>query len=116
MATAKDTSTFFLEANAEDFDSVLKFYPEAIKIKSEQKIKKPDELLKLETWWVKTPSKGENAAVACQWTCIVCVSVQTDLIATYHLPPSRAASLVRGRLIKITASRGIDVKLTRSFS
>lgn len=50
MATAKDTSTFFLEGNADDFDSVFKLYPDAIKLKSEQKIKRPDELLKLDTW------------------------------------------------------------------
>lgn len=112
MATAKDTSTFFLEADTKQFDSVLKLYPQAIKLKAEQKTKKPEELIKLDNWWVRTPLQGENAAVACQWTCIVCVSVQTDLIATSL---ADCISLVRGRLIKITTSRGIDVNLTRSF-
>lgn len=81
MATAKDTSTFFLEADSKQFDSVLKLYPQAIKLKAEQKTKKPEELIKLDNWWVRTSYRGENAAVACQWTCIVCVSVQSDLIA-----------------------------------
>lgn len=50
MATAKDTSTFFLEADAKDFDSVFKLYPQALKLKAEQKTKKPDELIKLDNW------------------------------------------------------------------
>lgn len=50
MATAKDTSTFFLEADAKQFDSVLKLYPQAIKLKAEQKTKKPEELIKLDNW------------------------------------------------------------------
>lgn len=50
MATAKDTSTFFLEADAKEFDSVLQLYPQAIKLKAEQKTKKPEELIKLDNW------------------------------------------------------------------
>lgn len=50
MATAKDTSTFFLEADAEQFDSVLKLYPEAMKLKAEQRTKRPEELIKLDNW------------------------------------------------------------------
>lgn len=53
MATAKDTSTFFLEADTKQFQSVLDLYPQAIKLKAEQKTKKPEELIKLDNWWVK---------------------------------------------------------------
>lgn len=66
MATAKDTSTFFLEADAKDFDSVLKLYPQAIKLKAELKTKKPDELIKLDNWYQnelpkKIKSRGKDA-------------------------------------------------------
>ncbi|XP_023943445.1 uncharacterized protein LOC112049682 [Bicyclus anynana] len=66
MATAKDTSTFFLEADAEQFDSVLKLYPQAIKLKAEQKTKKPEELIKLDNWYQnelpkKIKSRGKEA-------------------------------------------------------
>ncbi|XP_026488350.1 uncharacterized protein LOC113395030 [Vanessa tameamea] len=66
MATAKDTSTFFLEADAKQFDSVLKLYPQAIKLKAEQKTKKPEELIKLDNWYQnelpkKIKSRGKEA-------------------------------------------------------
>ncbi|XP_004927592.1 uncharacterized protein LOC101735385 isoform X2 [Bombyx mori] len=66
MATAKDTSTFFLEANAKEFDSVLKLYPQAIKLKAERKTKRPDELIKLDNWYQnelpkKIKSRGKDA-------------------------------------------------------
>ncbi|KAI5651994.1 hypothetical protein NE865_00331 [Phthorimaea operculella] len=66
MATTKDTSTFFLEADAKQFDSVLKLYPQAIKLKAEQKTKKPEELIKLDNWYQnelpkKIKSRGKDA-------------------------------------------------------
>ncbi|KAG7302830.1 hypothetical protein JYU34_012810 [Plutella xylostella] len=66
MATAKDTSTFFLEGDSKQFDSVLKLYPQAIKIKAEQKTKKPEELIKLDNWYQnelpkKIKSRGKDA-------------------------------------------------------
>ncbi|KAM3964536.1 LOW QUALITY PROTEIN: protein amun [Aphomia sociella] len=66
MATAKDTSTFFLEADAKEFDSVLKLYPQALKLKAEQKTKKPEELVKLDNWYQnelpkKIKSRGKDA-------------------------------------------------------
>ncbi|XP_014367746.2 uncharacterized protein LOC106718229 isoform X1 [Papilio machaon] len=66
MATAKDTSTFFLEADSKQFDSVLKLYPQAIKLKAEQKTKKPEELIKLDNWYQnelpkKIKSRGKDA-------------------------------------------------------
>ncbi|XP_013143522.1 PREDICTED: uncharacterized protein LOC106107278 [Papilio polytes] len=66
MATAKDTSTFFLEADSKQFDCVLKLYPQAIKLKAEQKTKKPEELIKLDNWYQnelpkKIKSRGKDA-------------------------------------------------------
>ncbi|XP_026317482.1 uncharacterized protein LOC113228411 isoform X1 [Hyposmocoma kahamanoa] len=66
MATTKDTSTFFLEADAKQFDSVLKLYPQAIKLKAEQKTKRPEELIKLDNWYQnelpkKIKSRGKEA-------------------------------------------------------
>ncbi|XP_063380786.1 uncharacterized protein LOC134667351 isoform X1 [Cydia fagiglandana] len=66
MAAAKDTSTFFLEADAKQFDTILKLYPQAIKLKAEQKTKKPEELIKLDNWYQnelpkKIKSRGKDA-------------------------------------------------------
>jgi hypothetical protein len=32
----------------------LKLYPEALKLKADQKNKKEEELMKLDNWWVET--------------------------------------------------------------
>ncbi|XP_022114435.1 uncharacterized protein LOC110992785 isoform X1 [Pieris rapae] len=66
MATAKDTSAFFREADAKEFDSVLKLYPQAIRLKAEQKTKRPEELIKLDNWYQnelpkKIKSRGKDA-------------------------------------------------------
>lgn len=66
MASAKDTATFFLEADSKQFESVLKLYPQAVKLKAEQKTKKQEELIKLDNWYQnelpkKIKSRGKDA-------------------------------------------------------
>lgn len=51
MASVKtDTGSFFLQGNSKQFDYVLKLYPEVLKLKAVNKIKKPEELIKLDDW------------------------------------------------------------------
>lgn len=50
MASVKDTSTFFAEGTATQFEHVLKLYPQALRLKADRKTKKPEELIKLDNW------------------------------------------------------------------
>lgn len=52
MASVKDTATFFTKGTSNQFEYVLKLYPEALKLKADRKTKKPEELIKLDNWWV----------------------------------------------------------------
>ena len=62
MASVKDTATFFAEGTATQFEHVLKLYPQALRLKAENhKSKKPEELIKLDNWWVKE-NEGERRA------------------------------------------------------
>lgn len=52
MANGNDSTTkFFLNGNARQFDYVLKLYPQVLSMKAEEK-KKPEELIKLDEWYV----------------------------------------------------------------
>lgn len=53
MASVKDTATFFAKGTSNQFEYVLKLYPEALKLKADRKTKKPEELIKLDNWWVE---------------------------------------------------------------
>ncbi|KAF2902100.1 hypothetical protein ILUMI_04088 [Ignelater luminosus] len=66
MASAKDTATFFQHGTSSQFEQVLKLYPQALKLKAEQKTKKPEELIKLDNWYQnelpkKIKSRGKDA-------------------------------------------------------
>lgn len=50
MASVKDTATFFAEGTANQFEHVIKLYPQALRLKADIKTKKPDELIKLDNW------------------------------------------------------------------
>jgi hypothetical protein len=50
MASAKDTATFFTHGTHTQYEQVLKLYPTALKLKSERRAKKPEELVKLDNW------------------------------------------------------------------
>lgn len=50
MASVRDTATFFTEGSSNQFEHVLSLYPEALRLKAEKKVKKPEELIKLDNW------------------------------------------------------------------
>lgn len=50
MASCKDTATFFLSGTPQQFEQVLKLYPQALRLKADRKTKKPEELIKLDNW------------------------------------------------------------------
>jgi len=53
-----DTATFFVEGTANQFEHVLSLYPQALRIKAEAKTKKPEDLIKLDNWWVPPSPQG----------------------------------------------------------
>lgn len=50
MASVKDPATFFAKGTSNQFEHVLKLYPEALRLKADRKTKKPEELIKLDNW------------------------------------------------------------------
>lgn len=48
----KDTGSFFAHGNSKQFDYVLKLYPEVLKLKATTRCKKPEELIRLDDWYV----------------------------------------------------------------
>jgi len=50
-ATLRDPRVFFSQGSAAQFDYVMGLYEEAVKLKAEQKNKKPEEFLKLDKWY-----------------------------------------------------------------
>lgn len=51
MASVKDTASFFTHGNTEQFDFVLKLYPQVLRLRAEKRSKKPEELLRLDDWY-----------------------------------------------------------------
>lgn len=47
----KDTATFFTEGTASQFQYMLSLYPQVLKLKAENKNKKPEDLIKLDDWY-----------------------------------------------------------------
>nr|CAH7730261.1 unnamed protein product [Callosobruchus chinensis] len=67
-ADAKDpgTATFFTHGTCQQFEQVLKLYPQALRLKADRKAKKPEELIKLDNWYQnelpkKIKSRGKDA-------------------------------------------------------
>ncbi|CAG9767414.1 unnamed protein product [Ceutorhynchus assimilis] len=66
MANAKATAKFFTHGTCEQYEQVLKLYPQALKLKADNKAKKPEELIKLDNWYQnelpkKIKSRGKDA-------------------------------------------------------
>ena len=50
MASVKETGTFFTRGNASQYEFALSLYQQALKLKAQEKNKKPEEMQKLDTW------------------------------------------------------------------
>lgn len=66
MASVKETATFFTHGTARQFEFVLSLYPQALKLKAQEKNKKPEELMKLDAWYQeelpkKIRARGKDA-------------------------------------------------------
>jgi len=66
MASVKETGTFFTRGNASQYEFALSLYQQALKLKAQEKNKKPEEMQKLDTWYQeelpkKIRSRGKDA-------------------------------------------------------
>lgn len=66
MASANGTAAFFTHGTCAQYEQVLKLYPQALRLKADQKAKKPEELIKLDNWYQnelpkKIKSRGKDA-------------------------------------------------------
>ena len=50
VVSVKDTASFFSNGTTEQFEHVLKLYPQVLKLKAEKRCKKPEELVRLDDW------------------------------------------------------------------
>ncbi|XP_077296931.1 protein amun isoform X2 [Arctopsyche grandis] len=62
----RDSAQFFLSGDSRRFGRALKLYPQALRLKAEQRGKRPEELLKLDEWYQnelpkKIKSRGKEA-------------------------------------------------------
>ncbi|XP_067635678.1 uncharacterized protein Amun isoform X2 [Eurosta solidaginis] len=51
MTSTKDTVSFFENGNTQQFEYCYKIYPQVLKLKAEQRSKKPQELIRLDEWY-----------------------------------------------------------------
>ena len=122
MASARDTATFFTEGSASQFQYVLSLYPQALKLKAERKTKKPEELIKLDNWWVK-PLKFRFKKRSSMSLTLAFVNTDinfSDLIIVYLCPKYRSYMLetLIGRL-KMHVLINLNVKkyiFTQNFA
>ncbi|XP_046463958.1 uncharacterized protein LOC124209798 isoform X2 [Daphnia pulex] len=67
MASVKETGSFFTHGDSKQYEFVLTLYPQALKLKAkEKKLKKPEDLLKLDAWYQeelpkKIRARGKDA-------------------------------------------------------
>ena len=50
MAACAKTRDFFLSGTAREYDAVLDYYDQALRLKAESKSSKPDNVVKLDKW------------------------------------------------------------------
>ncbi|KAK5641209.1 hypothetical protein RI129_009756 [Pyrocoelia pectoralis] len=111
MASAKDTATFFQHGTSSQFEQVLKLYPQALKLKAEQKTnKKPEELIKLDNWYQnelpkKIKSRGKEAHM-----------IHEELVQTMKWKQIRGKFYPQlSYLVKVNTPRAVMAETKKAF-
>lgn len=110
MASVKDTATFFTEGTATHFEHVLKLYPQALRLKADQKNKKPEELIKLDNWYQnelpkKIKSRGKDAHLN-----------HEELVQTMKWKQARGKSFPQlSYLVKVNTPRAVMAETKKAF-
>ncbi|XP_043280143.1 uncharacterized protein Amun [Venturia canescens] len=110
MASVKDTATFFAEGTANQFEHVLKLYPQALRLKADRKTKKPEELIKLDNWYQnelpKTiKSRGKDAHL-----------IHEELVQTMKWKQTRGKFYPQlSYLVKVNTPRAVMAETRKAF-
>ncbi|XP_049277687.1 uncharacterized protein LOC125761007 [Anopheles funestus] len=106
----QDTATFFSQGTSAQFDYVLALYPEVLKLKAENKCKKPDELIRLDDWYQnKLPQlikkRGKDQYI-----------VHEELVKTMKWKQTRGKFYPQlSYLIKVNTPRAVQAETKKAF-
>lgn len=110
MASVRDTATFFTEGSSNQFEHVLKLYPEALRLKAEKKVKKPEELIKLDNWYQnelpkRIKSRGKDAHL-----------IHEELVQTMKWKQTRGKFYPQlSYLVKVNTPRAVMMETKKAF-
>uniref|UniRef100_A0A182PSL0 Uncharacterized protein n=1 Tax=Anopheles epiroticus TaxID=199890 RepID=A0A182PSL0_9DIPT len=106
----KDTATFFSQGTSAQFEYVLALYPQVMKLKAENKCKKPDELIRLDDWYQnKLPQlikkRGKDQYM-----------VHEELVKTMKWKQTRGKFYPQlSYLIKVNTPRAVQTETRKAF-
>uniref|UniRef100_A0A182KB68 Uncharacterized protein n=1 Tax=Anopheles christyi TaxID=43041 RepID=A0A182KB68_9DIPT len=106
----KDTATFFSQGTSAQFDYVLALYPQVLKLKAENKCRKPDELIQLDDWYqnklpqlIKKRGKDQHM-------------VHEELVKTMKWKQTRGKFYPQlSYLIKVNTPRAVQTETRKAF-
>lgn len=110
MTTVKDTASFFVNGSSNQFDFVLAMYPQVLKLKAQNKCKKPDELIRLDDWYQnKLPQlikkRGKERFL-----------VHEELVQTMKWKQTRGKFFPQlSYLIKVNTPRAVQAETKKAF-
>uniref|UniRef100_A0A182QTN8 Uncharacterized protein n=1 Tax=Anopheles farauti TaxID=69004 RepID=A0A182QTN8_9DIPT len=110
MTSAKDTASFFSRGTSAQFEYVLALYPQVLKLKAENKCKKPDELIRLDDWYQnKLPQlikkRGKDQYM-----------VHEELVQTMKWKQTRGKFYPQlSYLIKVNTPRAVQAETKKAF-
>lgn len=110
MASVKDTATFFAEGTANQFEHVLKLYPQALRVKAIHKTKKPEELIKLDNWYQnelpkQIKARGKDAHL-----------IHEELVQTMKWKQNRGKFYPQlSYLVKVNTPRAVMAETKKAF-
>ncbi|XP_050069869.1 nucleolin-like [Anopheles maculipalpis] len=106
----QDTATFFSQGTSAQFDHVLALYPQVLKLRAENKCKKPDELIRLDDWYQnKLPQlikkRGKDRFM-----------VHEELVKTMKWKQTRGKFYPQlSYLIKVNTPRAVQAETKKAF-
>lgn len=110
MTSVKDTASFFANGSSNQFDFVLAMYPQVLKLKAQNKCKKPDELIRLDDWYQnKLPQlikkRGKERFI-----------VHEELVQTMKWKQTRGKFFPQlSYLIKVNTPRAVQNETKKAF-
>ncbi|XP_055640853.1 probable serine/threonine-protein kinase mps1 [Toxorhynchites rutilus septentrionalis] len=110
MTSVKDTASFFANGSSNQFDFALGLYPQVLKLKAQNKCKKPEDLIRLDDWYQnKLPQlikkRGKDRFV-----------VHEELVQTMKWKQTRGKFFPQlSYLIKVNTPRAVQAETKKAF-